>query len=239
MNYIHRLNGKSTVQGVCCGLLLVMSTIVACGAPGETAPTETRPGPTPTTAVATTPATATPTAVQPSPVPPTPTAVAQTEVPATAEPADTPTPTRAIEPPAGFKQYQDSETGVSVYIPESWFVTGIIPGEWAILQSYPENKYVGGEPRQPGDTKCDLVIRPPGFDIVSHLERRRSDPSITVLSESELVLASGRAATRAEIESMGRSISLYAEIGERVVVLTCWGELAPFDEIAVTLGVSE
>ena len=42
-----------------------------------------------------------------------------------------------------------------------------------------------------------------------------------------------------ELEGMGRSLSLITEINERVVVLTCYGELAPFDEIAVTLGANE
>ena len=37
---------------------------------------------------------------------------------------------------------------------------------------------------------------------------------------------------------MGRSLSLVTEVNERAVVLTCFGELAPFDEIAVTLGPS-
>lgn len=48
--------------------------------------------------------TATPTPEQPSPVPPTPT----TEI---LEPTTLP----AIEPPAGFKQYQDTAVGVSIY----------------------------------------------------------------------------------------------------------------------------
>jgi hypothetical protein len=38
---------------------------------------------------------------------------------------------------------------------------------------------------------------------------------------------------------MGRSLSLITEVNGRAVVLTCFGELAPFDEIAVTLGASE
>jgi hypothetical protein len=38
---------------------------------------------------------------------------------------------------------------------------------------------------------------------------------------------------------MGRSLSLVTEINERVVVLICFGELAPFDEIAVTLGAAD
>jgi hypothetical protein len=35
------------------------------------------------------------------------------------------------------------------------------------------------------------------------------------------------------------SLSLVTEVNERVVVLTCLGDLAPFDQIAVTLGASE
>jgi heat shock protein HslJ len=170
----------------------------------------------------------TPTAEPPTPVPPTP----------TTEPTET-APPPAFEPPAGFMQYQDPVTGISVYVPESWVVTGVVPGEWAILQSYPEDKYVGGGGQHPGDTKCDLIIRPPDVDLASHIERLKSNPSVTVVSEREMVLQSGQPGTRFEVESMGRSLSLITEINERVVVLTCFGELAPFDQIAVTLGVAD
>ena len=164
----------------------------------------------------------------PTPVPPTPTALA-TET----------APPPAFEPPAGFMQYQDSLTGISVYVPESWVVTGVVPGEWAILQSYPEDKYVGGGGQHPGDTKCDLTIRPPDVDLASHIERLKSELSVTIVSEREMVLQSGRPGIRFEVESMGRSLSLVTEINERVVVLTCFGELAPFDQIAVTLGAAD
>ena len=184
--------------------------------------------PPPAVSEAPTPIPPTPTAEPPTPTPPTPTAVA-TET----------APPPAFEPPAGFMQYQDSVTGISVYVPESWVVTGVVPGEWAILQSYPEDKYVGGGGQHPGDTKCDLVIRPPDVDLASHIERLKSEPSITVVSEREIVLQSGQPGIRFEVESMGRSLSLITEIDERVVVLTCFGELAPFDEIAVTLGAMD
>jgi heat shock protein HslJ len=170
----------------------------------------------------------TPTAEPPTPVPPTPTAEA-TET----------SPPPAFEPPAGFKQYQDSVTGISVYVPESWVVTGVVPGEWAILQSYPEDKYVGGGGQHPGDTKCDLAIRPPGVDIASHIQQLKSNSTVTIVSEREMILQSGQPGIRFEVESMGRSLSLVTEIDERVVVLTCFGELAPFDEIASTLGATE
>jgi hypothetical protein len=148
-------------------------------------------------------------------------------------------PTPAVEPLAGFKQYEDSVVGVSVFVPESWVVTGIVPGQFAILQSYPEDKYIGGEAFKPGDTKCDLTIRPPDIDVVIYIQQLKSDPTVTIVSEQEIVLQSGKPGTRVEVESMGRSLSLIIEVNERVVVLACFGELAPFDEIAVTISATE
>jgi hypothetical protein len=160
-------------------------------------------------------------------VPPTPTAKA-TEIP--------PPPT--FEPPAGFKRYVDTGSGVSLWVPENWTI--IEPGpHWPILQSYPQDKYVGGGRRQPGDTKCDLAIHPLGTSVADVVPRNRSDPPVTIVSESEIVLRSGQTGKRFEVDSMGRSLSLITEVNERAVVLTCFGELAPFDEIAVTLGASE
>jgi hypothetical protein len=156
-------------------------------------------------------------------------------VPSPEPPTAMPTP----EPPAGFKQYQDSVTGVSVYVPESWFVIEVIPSESAILQSYSEDKYAGGGEQHPGDTKCDLTIRPPDIDMTSHMQQLKSNPSITIISEQEITLQSGKPGTRLEANSMGSSLSLITEVNERVVVLTCFGELAPFDQIAVTIGASE
>ncbi len=129
--------------------------------------------------------------------------------------------------------------GVSVYVPESWVVTEVVPDQSAILQSYPEGKYIGGEPRELGDTKCDLGIRPPDIDVASQIQQLESDPTVTIVSEQEIVLQSGKPGTRIEVESMGRSISLIAEVNEMAVVLTCFGELAPFDEIAVTPSANE
>ena len=130
-------------------------------------------------------------------------------------------------------------TGVSIYVPESWVVIEGIPGESAILQSYPEGKYVGAGVQHPGDTKCDLTIRPPDIDMASHIQQLRSDPTVTIVSEQEITLQSGKPGIRVEADSMGRSLSLITEVNERVVVLTCFGELEPFDEIAVTIGASE
>lgn len=188
------------------------------------APTPIPPAPN-TVATKTAPA---PAAEAPTPVPPTPTAEA-TET----------APPPAFEAPAGFKPYQDSVTGISVYIPEGWVVTGVVPGERVILQSYPEDKYVGGGGQQPGDTKCDLTIRPPDVSVVDAIQALRSDTFATIVSEQEIVLQSGELGIRVEVESMGPSISLFTEIEGRTVVLTCFGEFALFDEIAGTLGATE
>jgi hypothetical protein len=203
---------------------------VAAGA----APTPQPPAPTSTVVAMVTPtrvlptATAVPTA--------TPTAVLPT---ATAAPEATPTPvppTATPEPPPGSKRYVDVSNGVALWVPESWTI--IEPGtqgETIHVQSYPRDKYVGGERRQPGDTKCDLTVHPPGVSVADVMPQNRSDPPVTIVSKREIVLHSGLPGTRVEIESMGRSLALIAEVNGRAVVLACFGELAPFDEIAVTL----
>ncbi len=160
----------------------------------------------------------------PTPVPPTP----------TREP-EGPTPTPTFEPPANTKPYQDALAGVSVQIPDSWIVTQIDPGRFAILQSYPVDKYVGGEGFQPGDTKCDLAIRPPEIDIAGHMQQLKANTDLTILSEDEVVLQSGQPGTRLEVESLGLSLAMITEVNDRVVVLTCFGEAAPFDGVAGTL----
>ena len=144
------------------------------------------------------------------------------------------------EPPPGFKQIVDAASGVSLWVPGSWTIVEPGPhGGPTILQSFPMDKYVGGEPFQAGDTKCDLTVHPTGTTVADVAPRSRSDPPLTVLSEQEIVLQSGRPGWRYEVESMGRSLSLVAEVNERAVVLTCFGEFAPFDEVAVTLGAAD
>ena len=168
-------------------------------------------------------ATPVPPTEQPSPVPATPT---------TNSPEPTPPP--VYEPPIGFKEYQDAVAGLSLFIPESWIVTFVDPGRIAVLQSYPEDKYVGGEGLQPGDTKCDLTILP-DIGMAELLQQWKSDPNATVMSEQEVILTSGQLGTRLEIENRGHSLSLMTEVNNHTVTMICFGEFAPFDDIAVTL----
>jgi hypothetical protein len=150
---------------------------------------------------------------------------------------ETPSPAAAL--PDGFILYEDSVAGVSLFLPDSWVVSFTDPGQWAILQSYPEDKYVGGEGLQPGDTKCDLNIRPPGTSAVDLIKEWKANPDTTIVSEEEILLESGMAGTRLETENMGLSLSMFIDVHERAVVLTCFGDFASFDEIAGSLHESK
>ena len=151
----------------------------------------------------------------------------------------TSTPTAAFEPPIGFKEYQDQAAGVSLYLPKSWVVTDVIPGQLAIFQSYAVDKYVGGEAFEPGDTKCDLNIRPEGEYAEDLIDQWRSDAMTTIIAEDEINLQVGLTGQRFILDSMGRTTVFITEIKHRVVLLTCFGDFTPVDEIAVTLKALE
>jgi heat shock protein HslJ len=146
-----------------------------------------------------------------------------------------PTLTPTFESPAGFIEYRDSVAGISIYIPEIWVVTGVIKGQYAIFQSYPEDKYVGGEGRDPEDSKCDLNIQPPGTSAGELIQRWESNELTTIVSDEKIVLLSGLIGQRFIIESMGRSVAFVTEINNRAIVLNCFGNPEPFEKIANTL----
>ena len=90
-----------------------------------------------------------------------------------------------------------------------------------------------------GDTKCDLSIQPVGVTVEELLAQWTSSPITTILSEEPFVLNSGQTGTRFEIDSMGLSVSVVAEVGGRVTVLNCFGDHSLADQIAATLNNSE
>jgi heat shock protein HslJ len=153
----------------------------------------------------------------------------------TASPTSTSAP--VSEPPEGYNPYQDPVTGFSIYIPDEWIVTGIIEGEYAILQSYPEDKYVGGEMREEGDTKCDLRIRSEGERVEDLIQSWNSNSMTTIVSDEEFIFQSGLYGQRFVIDSMGRAVVFITEIDQRVVLLTCFGDFSEVDQIAATLQV--
>lgn len=155
--------------------------------------------------------------------------------PVVEQPTTTPSPPPTPAPPAGYKLYRLPGSDAALYIPGDWVVSSEIPGDYAILQSYPEDKYIGGEGFEPGDTKCDLNILPQETTLEQHLQQWKSDPNSMVVSEETVTLDSGNTGIRLETEGMGRSLAMVTEISERVVTLVCFGTLEPFDRIAPTL----
>ena len=151
----------------------------------------------------------------------------------------TPTPPPTFAPPAGFKEFQDIEAGISLYIPEGWVVTGVIPGDYAIFTSYPTDKYVGGEGREPGDTKCDLNIRPEGESAEGLIQQWKSDSMSTIVSEDTFTLQTGFIGQRFVIDSMGRATVFLTEVNQRIVLLTCFGDFSSVDTIAMTINTLE
>lgn len=135
----------------------------------------------------------------------------------------------------GFKQYQDFETGITIDMPGLWIVTRIVPGQRATLQSYPEDKYIGGETLEPGDTKCDLNLYPSGTSVDELIQQWESNELTTIVSQEEIILQSGLVAQRFIMDSMGRSTSIIAEINQRVILLTCFGDFTSVDDITDTL----
>lgn len=149
--------------------------------------------------------------------------------------------TATIEPPSGYKEYQDSQTGVSIYIPDDWYIQtqNIVADSYAIFSSYPPEKYIGGEARQAGDVKCDLNLDHDERSIDDLLQQWASSALTTIVSEEEILLNSGNPGRIFTIDSMGQSTTLVTEVHNRLVTLTCWGEFEDFKQIAVTLVGSE
>ncbi|UCH58378.1 MAG: META domain-containing protein, partial [Anaerolineales bacterium] len=146
-----------------------------------------------------------------------------------------PTHSPVFEPPTGYKEYRDSVAGVSIYIPENWTVMGVVNGQYAIFQSYPEDKYAGGGVRESGDTKCDLNLRPSAANVDELIQQWDAAPRTSIVSDEEIVLKSGLNGRRFVIDSMGRAVVLVVEINQRIIKLTCFGNFTPVDGIAQTL----
>ena len=149
--------------------------------------------------------------------------------------ASTPT----LVPPFDLAIYQDQMAGVMLLLPKSWVVTSVIEGQSAIFQSYPEDKYIGGEMLDPGDTKCDLNIHSGGVKSTDIIKQWQSDAITTIVSEEEFNLQSGLKGRRFVIDGMGRSTAFIVELDQKVILLTCFGDFTPVDVIATTIKANE
>ena len=120
-----------------------------------------------------------------------------------------------------------------------WNVTGVIEGQYAIFQSYPEDKYMGGERREPGDTKCDINLHPSVTSTEGLIQLWQNDPMTTILSEDTFILESGLSGRRFLIDSLGQATVFVTVLNQGVVILTCFGDFNLVDQIAVTLKAVE
>jgi len=105
-----------------------------------------------------------------------------------------------------------------------------------MLQSFAPSEFAaGGIP--PGETKCDMRILPSGSRIADEIRAARvNGPDTTVLSDTEIALASGVPAVRIESDiSVGPMVSFFTTVQERVVVLSCFGDFRQVDEIGSTI----
>jgi len=71
----------------------------------------------------------------------------------------------------------------------------------------------------------------------SQIQAGKSGSITTIISEETITFDSGRVGKRLELDSTGRSNSVFAEINGYVVALVCYGDLEDFDEIAKTLSL--
>lgn len=176
----------------------------------------------------------------PAPAPATPiSAVVTQELPTATPEQPSPTPAPVLVPPDGWQEYKDDGAGVAIFIPGDWYITGVTPGEYAILQSYPEDKYVGGGRREPGDTKCDLNLNPSTASVEELILTWEESPITTVLSEQEFTYQSGLTGRRFELDSMGLTRVYTAGFDAGLVKLVCFGNFTIVDQIAGWLHMAD
>ncbi|MFN8459718.1 MAG: hypothetical protein U0401_34570 [Anaerolineae bacterium] len=199
-------------------LLQIIIFSLACNLTPDNPPISSTPisVATPVTAVQTIPVAATPTQIQP--------------IPTTAPTVETPASTTAIQ------RYEDPLADLALNLPETWIVASSQPGQSAIFQSFPQTKYVGGEPFEPGNAKCDLLIYPAGAVLADELAKIKADTTIRIISEHPYTLKTGESGFVLNVSGFGgESVQLLTNRGERVVSLGCFGNLTPFEELAASL----
>jgi len=135
--------------------------------------------------------------------------------------------------------YEDHIAGVALSLKNGWRVGEALPGQSAILFWYPEGKYVGGESLQAGDAKCDLFIYPVGHTVAQEAENVRTDPANQIFVETDLTLPSGLSAItlRYSAPLAGEVARMLTSVDDRVVTLTCFGDLSLFEDIVAGVRV--
>ena len=130
--------------------------------------------------------------------------------------------------------YRNTLVGFELNYPVGWLIDEA--GDTDILWS---QRLTGpGTEGIPGDiVKIDISSEPNTTMTLEELVARQKQgiAGDQILSEEELELASGLRAVRMQVSALGDSVTLMAVVNGHPVVLTGFGDLSRFDEVARTL----
>lgn len=146
-------------------------------------------------------------------------------------------PTVAPEPIGVAGQtYRSSAYGVEVDYPAGWIVEG--SGDGAIFWSrQPERVGVGGVPADVAkiDLSGELGTTLTLDELVARQKQGVAEVNGKILSEEEWTLAGGLRAVRLGVSAIGDNVTLLTIVDGHPVVLTGYGDVSRFDEVARTL----
>ncbi|MFN8597203.1 MAG: hypothetical protein U0559_13600 [Anaerolineae bacterium] len=149
------------------------------------------------------------------------------------EPTITPEP---IGAPSVLQTYRSTAYGIEVDYPAGWILES--SGDGAILWSkQPVKVGVGGVPADVAkiDIGGELGSTVTLDELVARQKQGVAEVNGKILSEEALTLASGLRAIRMSVSAMGDNVTLLTIVNGHPVVLTGYGDLGRFDEVARTL----
>ncbi len=150
--------------------------------------------------------------------------------------APTITPEPAVTTPGNAQTYRNDTIGFEVDYPAGWIVEEA--GDTDIMWS--ERLTGPGHDGVPGNVvKIDITTEPNTTMTLEELAARQkqiiADNNGQILLEEAITLPSGLKAVRLGVSGFGESVTLWTVINGHPVMLTGFGDLARFDEVANTL----
>ena len=149
------------------------------------------------------------------------------------QPTITPEP---ISAPPTLQTYRNTAYGVEVDYPAGWIIES--SGDGAILWSkQPVKIGVGGVPADIAkiDLGGELGTTVTLDELVARQKQGVAEVNGKILSEEELTLAGGLRAIRMSVSAMDDNVTLMTVVNGHPVVLTGYGDVSRFDEVARTL----
>jgi hypothetical protein len=155
--------------------------------------------------------------------------------------APTITPEPISETPAANRQtYLNTTLGIEVDYPAGWLLESA--GDTAILWSRrPARVGVGGVPSDvakidiSSESNSTLTLE----ELVARQKQGVAEVNGKILSEEEWTLAGGLRAVRMSVSAIGDSVTLMTVVNGHPVVLTGFGDVSRFDEVARSVRLSQ